>query len=199
LNSFIIFQYKIINDLFFIYLFFIFNLYNMNSYQIILLIIAVVLITLLFVYARNLVNTSNVTGSIGSFQKMTIMITLIILLVIFILIMASLVYAKKNAADNVPILPQCPDFWEIGGTEKNPTCINVQNLGTCPAASGDEHLTMDFNSGNFTDNCAKYTWANNCNVAWDGLTYGVANPCVITPEAAAAATAAANATSKTIA
>lgn len=151
----------------------------MNSYQIILLIIVVVIITLLFVYGGNLVNTFVGTyGAIGSFQKITIIITFIILLVIFIFIGSSLVYAKKNAA-NAPILPQCPDFWEISETATGPKCVNIQDLGTCPAASGDEHLTVDFNSDNFTDNCAKYTWANNCNVAWDGLTYGVDNPCTV--------------------
>ena len=161
----------------------------------------VVIITLLFVYGRNLANTFTGTyGGIGSFQKMTVIITLIILLVILIFIWGSLSYAKNDK--NIPIVAQCPDFWEIGGTVESPTCVNVQDLGTCPAASGDEHLSVDFNSGNFTDNCAKYTWANNCNIAWDGLTYGVDNPCATTASIAAtasAATAAATATSKTIA
>ena len=25
--------------------------------------------------------------------------------------------------------------------------------------------------------CAKYSWANKCDVSWDGITYGVENPC----------------------
>ena len=174
----------------------------MNSYQIILLIIVVVIITLLFVYGRNLVNTFNGTyGTIGGFQKIALMITLVILLAIFVFIAGSLVYASKNVV-NTPILPQCPDFWEIEETETGPKCINVQNLGTCPAATGDTYLTVDFNSGNYTDNCAKYTWANNCNIAWDGLTYGVDNPCTTTASVAAASaseTAAATAISTSIA
>ena len=171
----------------------------MKSYQIFFLIIVVVIIILLFNYGRNLANTSYV--GIGSFQKTTILITLAILLIIFIFIAGSLVYAPNNDK-NAPIIAQCPDFWEIEGTGTSSTCINVQDLGTCSAAAGDEHLTLDFNSGNFTDNCAKYTWANNCNVAWDGLTYGVENPCTTTASAAAAsaaATAAATATSKSVA
>ena len=165
----------------------------MNSYQILFLIISVVIITLLFVYGGNLANAigSSYVGICG-FQKITIIITFIILLVLFVFIGGSLVYASKNV-DNTPIVPQCPDFWEIGGTDTVPTCVNVQDLGTCSAAAGDEHLTVDFSSGNFTDNCAKYTWANNCNVAWDGLTYGGSNPC--TTPAAATATATAAATS----
>jgi hypothetical protein len=174
----------------------------MNTYQIIFLIIVVVIITLSFVYGRNLANTLSGTYSgVGGFQKVTVIITLIILLVVFIFIWGSLAYATKDVS-TAPIVAQCPDFWEIEETQTGPKCVNIQDLGTCPAASGDEHLLLDFNSGNFTDNCAKYTWANNCNVAWDGLTYGVVNPCTTSTSSAAAAaaeTAAANATSKSIA
>jgi hypothetical protein len=171
----------------------------MDSYRIILLIIVVVIIIMGFVYVRNLVNTNGIT--IGSFQKITAMIALLLLLIIFIVILGSLVYAKKAGPDG-PIVPQCPDFWEIEETANGPKCVNVKDLGTCLPAAGDEFLTMDFTSANFTDNCSKYTWANNCNVAWDGLTYGVANPCITAASTTAsnvAATAAATETSKTIA
>ena len=147
----------------------------MNSYKILLLIIVIATIALLFVYGRNLANTNSIT--IGSFQKITAIVTCIILLVILIFIWGTLTYAKKGVPAG-PIVPQCPDFWEIKETATGPKCVNVKEIGTCLAAAGDEYMTMDFNSANFTDNCAKYTWANNCNVAWDGLTYGVANPCL---------------------
>jgi hypothetical protein len=143
----------------------------MNSYQIILFIIVIAIIILLFVYGRNLVN-----GSMGSFQQIILLIAFIILLIIFLFIGGSLAYASKNGTIP-PDLPQCPDYWEIETTATGSQCVNVQNLGTCPAASGDTNLSIDFSSGNFTDNCAKYTWANNCNIAWDGLTYGSDNPC----------------------
>lgn len=160
----------------------------MNSYQIILLIVVVIIITLLLVYRRNLVNFDNRT--IGDFQQITILLALIILVCILVFIGVCLAYASKNDTLSQD-LPQCPDFWEIEATAKGSRCVNVQNLGTCPAASGDPHLSLDFSGGNFTDNCAKYTWANNCNVAWDGLTYGAENPCTVA--AAAAATLSASA------
>lgn len=163
----------------------------MNSYQIILLIVVVVIITLLLVYRRNLVNSIN--GTMGSFQQITLLIALMILLLIFVFIGGCLAYASKNSIVSTD-LPQCPDYWEIESTDTGSRCINVQDMGTCPAASDDPHLSIDFSSGNFTDNCAKYTWANNCNVAWDGLTYGVDNPCTVA--AAAAATLAASAASQ---
>jgi len=157
----------------------------MNTYQIILLIVVFAIIILLFVYGRNLVNSSN--GAIGGFQQLTLLIAMGILLIILIFIGGCLAYASKNSIIS-PDLQQCPDFWEIEATATGSRCVNVQNLGTCPAASGDQYLSLDFSSGNFADNCAKYTWANNCNVAWDGITYGSDNPCTAKAAAAAAAT-----------
>ena len=117
-----------------------------------------------------------VMGTFGGFQKMILTITLITLVIIFIFLVGSLIYAKKNDQSD-RVLPQCPDYWEITESATGPKCVNSQDLGTCPAATGDAHLSLDFASGNYTDNCAKYTWANNCNIAWDGITYGATNPC----------------------
>jgi hypothetical protein len=39
---------------------------------------------------------------------------------------------------------------------------------------------MNFNGPVYTGSngsCAKYTWAQKCKVAWDGISYGVDNPC----------------------
>ena len=96
----------------------------------------------------------------------------------------TLIYTKKDEEDDVPIVPQCPDFWEIEDTSTGPQCVNVQDLGTCSAAAGNKHLSMKLKSQSFADNCAKYTWAKNCNIAWDGITYGVDNPCIKTKVAA---------------
>ena len=76
-----------------------------------------------------------------------------------------------------PLIPQCPDYWFM---DPSSNCVNIRNLGTCSPQSGKKHLIMNFNTPAYTGsngNCAKYTWANNCNVSWDGITYGVNNPC----------------------
>jgi hypothetical protein len=76
--------------------------------------------------------------------------------------------------------PQCPDYWSMDGSGNNAICTNIKDLGTCPASSGNKHLTMNFNNAAFTGsqgNCNKYRWANNCGISWDGITYGVSNPC----------------------
>jgi len=115
----------------------------------------------------------------NSFQKIVLVIALIILLISLFFIGVALYYARYN--NWPPMVPNCPDYWVNEGTGKNSTCVNVQNLGTCSATSGDSHLTMNFNNAPYVGangNCAKYTWANNCQISWDGLTYGVPNPCV---------------------
>ena len=47
----------------------------------------------------------------------------------------------------------------------------------------DDKKTMNFNQAPFNGtngDCAKYKWANRCKLSWDGITYGVSNPCTVT-------------------
>ena len=116
---------------------------------------------------------------IGGFQKIVLISAIIALIVTLVIIGITLSYKKSNVVWP-PMLPSCPDYWISDGSGNKAKCINVQDLGTCPAQSGAPHQIMDFTGANFTGSnglCAKYTWANNCNVAWDGITYGVSNPC----------------------
>ena len=115
----------------------------------------------------------------GGFQKLTLIIAIIILFVALIVIAFSLHNSK--IVNWPPVVSNCPDYWLSDVSGNNITCINVKDLGTCKAKSGDLHLSMNFNNAPFTGsngNCAKYTWANNCNIAWDGVNYGISNPCV---------------------
>ena len=112
------------------------------------------------------------------FQKTVLIIAIIILIITLIIIGMAL--SKKSAEIGwPPMVPQCPDYWTIDGSGNNTTCINVKDLGTCKSV-GSKHKTMNFNTSEFTGaqgTCNKYTWANNCNISWDGITYGVINPC----------------------
>jgi hypothetical protein len=113
----------------------------------------------------------------ATFQKIILYSAIIILIIILIIIGISFRYAKKEQWP--PLLPECPDYWIADGSGNNTQCINVKDLGSCPA-NGTKHLTMNFNNAPFVGsngNCAKYTWANRCNVTWDGITYGANNPC----------------------
>jgi len=113
------------------------------------------------------------------FQKTVLFIVIIILIITLIIISVALINSKNNKTWP-PLIPQCPDYWIIDGSGNNALCINQKNLGTCKPIGNEKHLVMDFNTPTFTGsngNCAKYTWAKNCNVSWDGITYGVNNPC----------------------
>ena len=112
------------------------------------------------------------------FQK-TVLIIAVIVLIITLVVMG-IVLASSSKGNWPPLVPVCPDWWIADGSGNNSTCINVKDLGSCSAESGEKHLNMNFNKPIFTgDNgtCAKYQWADKCNVSWDGITYGVENPC----------------------
>jgi hypothetical protein len=112
------------------------------------------------------------------FQKFVLFSAIIILIVALIFIGIALSYSTDTTWP--PMTPECPDYWTIDGSGNNTNCINVKDLGTCKPQSGTKHLTMNFNGPAYTGAngaCAKYTWAKNCGVSWDGITYGVNNPC----------------------
>ena len=117
------------------------------------------------------------------FQKIVLFSAIIILIIVLVIIGVVLVSVKSS--ETWP--PMVPEYWGITGLDISGNnmakCVNIKDLGRCPANSGDEHLIMDFNSPMFTgDNgtCAKYAWAKKCDVTWDGITYGVNNPCQTT-------------------
>jgi len=115
------------------------------------------------------------------FQK-TILFAAIVILIIALLFIGFALSASQGQTWP-PMVPSCPDYWTIDGSGNNTTCVNVKDLGTCPAQSGQQHLTMNFNNSPYTGSngtCAKYTWATGCDVTWDGITYGVSNPCQTT-------------------
>ena len=117
----------------------------------------------------------------NGFQKIVIIAAIIILIIALIFIGIELIYAKDKSWP--PLVPSCPDYWKMDGSGNNATCTNIKDLGVCPAQGGEPHLVMNFNTSAYTGQnglCAKYTWANNCGVTWDGITYGVNNPCQVT-------------------
>ena len=112
------------------------------------------------------------------FQKLVVVSALILLVIILLFIGYAL--AKGQNESWPPIIPECPDFWISDGSGNNSVFINTKDLGVCPPRSGDKHLKMNFNVPAFSGSnelCQKYKWANSCQVSWDGITYGVTNPC----------------------
>jgi hypothetical protein len=114
-----------------------------------------------------------------TFQKM-ILYSSIIILIIVLIIIGMVLNTSRYGGTWPPVVPDCPDYWILDGSGNNAKCINEKDLGSCPPQNGSKHLIMDFNVQPFTGSdgiCHKYKWAKKCNVSWDGITYGVENPC----------------------
>jgi hypothetical protein len=119
---------------------------------------------------------------IGGFQKIVLFAAIIILIITLVVIGIALASSKNNRTWP-PNVAACPDWWISDGSGNRAQCINMKDLGTCSAQTGQKHQTMNFNGPVFTGSnglCAKYTWAKKCKVAWDGVNYGVDNPCTST-------------------
>jgi hypothetical protein len=115
------------------------------------------------------------------FQKIILFAAIIMLIIALVFIGIALTYATDQ--EWPPMTPECPDYWIIDSSGNNANCINVKDLGTCPPQSGQKHLSMNFSGPAFSGSneiCAKYTWAKKCGLSWDGITYGVNNPCQAT-------------------
>ena len=113
------------------------------------------------------------------FQKFVLFSAIIILIISLIFIGIALSQSKASETWP-PMIPECPDYWTVDGSGNGTFCTNVKDLGTCPPQSNQPHQIMNFNVPAFTGSnelCAKYTWAQKCKVSWDGITYGVNNPC----------------------
>ena len=118
-----------------------------------------------------------------SFQKIVLIIATIFLILFLVLIGVSLSNPNGDV-DWPPVVGNCPDYWVdlLGNGTK---CFNSHRLGSCPnyIPTADDQNTMNFNRAPFTGSngsCAKYKWANHCKISWDGITYGIKNPCTAT-------------------
>ena len=107
------------------------------------------------------------------FQKSVLVIAIIALILILVLIGMAL-SSEKSEQTWPPIVASCPDYWvDLSGNGE--MCSNIKSLGTC------NNKTMNFNVDRFNGSdglCNKYKWSQACKVSWDGITYGVTNPCI---------------------
>jgi hypothetical protein len=118
------------------------------------------------------------------FQKSVLVIAIITLILTLVLIGLALNSAKNNMSWP-PLVGSCPDYWvDLSGN--GAACFNPKKLGHCNIpTSASEKNTMDFSGSIFTGDdglCNKKKWATNCSdpnnpVTWDGITYGVVDPC----------------------
>ena len=72
---------------------------------------------------------------------MTLLIAGIVLLFTLVWVGIAVHYAKDEW---VPIVSECPDYWDIDVSGNNTTCVNAHYLGVCPSSSDNSPLTMNF-------------------------------------------------------
>lgn len=90
------------------------------------------------------------------------------------LIVVFLMIRRQNKVKWPPVVAQCPDWWKATTDSSGKVaCLNVQNLGKCTGAFYPDEPQYSGADGL----CNKYKWASNCGIQWDGVTYGVDNPC----------------------
>ena len=114
-----------------------------------------------------------------NFQRIILIIAIVLLILCLILIGMVLVNSKSSQ-QWPPMVGDCPDYW-IDTSGNGGSCVNIKNLGSCNfSTDATKHQTMDFTQPPFTGSnglCSKYKWATGCQLSWDGITYGAANPC----------------------
>jgi len=159
-----------------------------NFWVFFIIFVVLISITILF-FSRS----SNDGTNPYSFQKLTLFF--FFMLYVIILIFVSIILNKSNSSQKwPPVINQCPDYWVAvdptnninnmyGDNIKSDVCVNVKKLGKCNSKNNDPYSIMDFNVSEFqgvSGNCAKYNWAKNCDLTWDGITYGISTPpCVL--------------------
>jgi hypothetical protein len=110
-----------------------------------------------------------------TFQSIVVIASIIILTIALIVIGISLKMAKTDVSWP-PLIGDCPDYWLDRGEGGSDCVVNQQGANQGTATSPMNFSVSPYNGSN--GNCQKYRWATNNNVSWDGITYGVQNPCV---------------------
>ena len=108
----------------------------------------------------------------ASFQNITLIIAGVLLLICMILIVLIIKFPNTKEVWP-PMIANCPDYFtdENGDGSK---CVN--NIPIPNKCRNIPNFTQSKYKGT-RGNCEKHNWANRCGVTWDGITYGVTNPC----------------------
>jgi hypothetical protein len=131
--------------------------------------------------AQNVSTTGALVVQSLNFQKIVLIIAIVILIVSLVFIGMQI---KKSNSKQVwpPFVPQCPDFWKMNSSGKcvRPTPDNAPGINDTEECYPGDNLGIDFTTGDYAGAggaCKKKQWANTCQAAWEGITYGIADPC----------------------
>jgi hypothetical protein len=97
-----------------------------------------------------------------------VMITAAVILVLSLCFIGLALHKQKYSSVYPPVIANCPDYWLDGSGNNGSGCTNTKNIGNPSCAT-----SMDFSVPMFAGQkggCAKYKWAKQCNLSWDGIT-----------------------------
>jgi hypothetical protein len=121
------------------------------------------------------------------------LVVIIILGILLIITLLAFYYIASSSGNNIqfpPSIPICPDYYyqvKLPNNE-NVICKALPDMEEALKKAGVEdnncftpYFENNFYSGSKA-NCNKYTWSKNCKSipAWEGITYGVKDPCATT-------------------
>ena len=98
------------------------------------------------------------------FQQ-TVATIAIIILILSLCFIGIALYRQKYNSDYPPVIPNCPDYWDMSGN----ICINTKSLGNDNDGCRGE---VDFSGARWAGQsglCGKHEWAKSCNLTWDGI------------------------------
>tara|TARA_Y100000389_G_scaffold76339_1_gene72982 strand:+ start:655 stop:1092 length:438 start_codon:yes stop_codon:yes gene_type:complete len=132
---------------------------------------------------------------LGDFQKKIVNV-LGILLVICLVIFFTLIFYINREQKFPPVIGDCPDYWISSNYFKNKDkfnmlddlsikngleetlnkdekdnkskCVNIKKLGNPNCSKIMDFNEIPYNTKNGL--CAKYKWAKDCDLTWDGIT-----------------------------
>ena len=114
----------------------------------------------------------------------TFQITILVIAVILLILALTFIgISLKNIGSGTdatwpPMVSVCPDYFTLDSSGKTQKCINSLPYGKdSPTCQFFDVSNSDFQGDD--GNCKKKNWAINCGVSWDGITYGVPDPCDI--------------------
>jgi hypothetical protein len=114
----------------------------------------------------------------ANFQKMTLIVAGILLLICIVVIVLIFLFPNTKQVWP-PMVANCPDYFvdTNGDGSKCDNSLHLTGNGSCGTAAAGGITAPNFTIDDYNTTCQKYNWANGCGITWDGITYGVKNPC----------------------
>jgi len=108
--------------------------------------------------------------------NITVLMVATVLLIFGLIIIGFFIVKSVEDAGYPPVISDCPDYWKVGysGTNgENKTCTNNSINSGYDSSTCRIYPVTPFNATGTSVGdmiCAKYKWAKDCNIHWDGIT-----------------------------